>query len=60
MAAVVPASNAPVATVTSADRMDTVVAQNGGDASNYRATAEANNVNDPLKLQPGTPMTIIT
>jgi hypothetical protein len=59
-AAVVPVPATTVATVTTADRIDTVVAQNGGDSSNYRATAAANNVNNPLALQPGSQMNIVT
>ncbi len=56
----VPASSSPVTTVTSADRMDTMVAQNGGDPGNYRATAEENNIDNPLALTPGQPITIVT
>jgi hypothetical protein len=60
VAAVVPVPNTPVATVTSADRIDTVVAQNNGDPSNYRATAAANNVDNPLKMLAGTLLNVVT
>lgn len=53
-----PRSVPPAAQVTSADRMDTIVSQNGGDPNNWKETAAANNVNDPLNLTPGTSMNV--
>lgn len=45
--------NAPV-TATAGQRPDNVVAQNGGNPNNTRQVMEANNVNDPLNMPPGT------
>ncbi|MFN8529056.1 MAG: hypothetical protein U0670_10625 [Anaerolineae bacterium] len=49
-------SPAPSQTVVQGDRMDHVAANGTGDANNYRSVAEANNVDNPMKLTPGQQM----
>jgi hypothetical protein len=46
------------AQVTSADRIDTIASQNGLSPDSWRDVAAANNVNNPLQLQPGQNMNI--
>ncbi|MBZ0303251.1 MAG: hypothetical protein K8J31_26130 [Anaerolineae bacterium] len=47
-----------VAQMTSADRPDTIAAQNSGSPDATRDIMAANNINDPLKIPPGTPLNI--
>jgi len=39
--------------VRSGDRLDNIAAKEYGDAGNWRPIAEANNLDDPRRLQPG-------
>jgi hypothetical protein len=41
-----------------ADRLDSVAASTTGDASNYRKVAEANNIDNPNSVPPGTALTV--
>ncbi|MBZ0320185.1 MAG: hypothetical protein K8L91_27480 [Anaerolineae bacterium] len=52
------AATPKVATSQQGQRMDTVAAQQTGDAANYRQVAEANNVDNPNKVPNGTPLVV--
>ncbi len=45
-------------TTTSSDRMDTIAADQTGDSNNYREIAEANNIDDPRNVPPGTQLSV--
>jgi hypothetical protein len=52
------AAQPKVVTATSSDRMDTIAANETGDASNHRDIAEKNNIDNPNKVPPGTAVTV--
>ncbi len=53
-----PAAAPSAVTTTSSDRLDTVAASQTGDASNQRAIAEANNIDNPRSIPPGTTLRV--
>ncbi|MBI5927828.1 MAG: hypothetical protein HY862_00850 [Chloroflexi bacterium] len=52
------AATPKVATAQQGQRMDTVAAQQTGDAANHRQVAEANNIDNPHKVPNGTPLVV--
>jgi hypothetical protein len=44
--------------VTSGERLDTIAAEEYGDPGKWRVIADANNMNDPARLEPGRTLTI--
>jgi hypothetical protein len=53
-----PASDSTVVTTTSSDRPDTIAAEQTGDPANQRQIMEANNIDNPKKIPPGTPLNV--
>ncbi|NDJ84542.1 MAG: hypothetical protein GYB66_01520 [Chloroflexi bacterium] len=53
-----PASEQQSVTTSLSDRLDTIAAETTGDPSDYRKIAEANDIDNPKKVPPGTNLTI--
>ncbi|PJF45063.1 MAG: hypothetical protein CUN55_00800 [Phototrophicales bacterium] len=56
--ATVPAETAKSMRASLSSRLDQIAASSTGSASNYRSIAEANNIDDPRKVPPGTTLSI--